>query len=637
MDSASPRFRQDLTVATTEADGVPCVDVSDAKTGANFRFYDFEYQLALQLNGQPLAQVIAWAAQTYGVELKDEGIAEFSGRLSELGFLEVGATATEPAPESDSAADEWMSPQGTKTAQFVPDPAMLAGAPGPSLDRTPVASLDMLPDLRDEAEAASKTATATATAIPAAPPVAVAPPTATAATMPAPAAPIAPANLSESAKSRWAVDLDGALRAPDSPAAVTEPAPPPIKLDVALPPRPVAAPAPAGVAERRQPPPPDSVVMSGFSEEAQRGGAHRSSGPRISVLILILVLGIGAALAGYFYMNRRPAKAPQALRVRVMSPAPSAVYRWFSGRGAVTGYETSTVAFAGPGRLVELLPAGTELDTGDIIGKLQGATAIETLLAHDRSRVGFYRQLRDSMRAAGNQAELRLAELRLAEKQRLVAESRANLAHFTVTASEPGEVVETLAKIGAPVLPGAPVVRVKGKLLHGAFELDADDQAALARLDFCRVEVVGLGPRAENSPPSGAGAARMLADSSPAAGPRFVDCQSPAHVSPGQSKIEVGLPGDLGLVSGQPLRLARRRYDAVFPVPAAALVGGDQKSIWLAGRDGRAEARAVAVVDLGDGAPAGDALINGGLQVGDRVIVDPPASLQAGAPIVEAP
>jgi len=132
-------------VATTEADGVPCVDVSDAKTGANFRFYDFEYQLALQLNGQPLAQVIAWAAQTYGVELKDEGIAEFSGRLSELGFLEVGATATEPAPESDSAADEWMSPQGTKTAQFVPDPAMLAGAPGPSLDRTPVASLDMLP------------------------------------------------------------------------------------------------------------------------------------------------------------------------------------------------------------------------------------------------------------------------------------------------------------------------------------------------------------------------------------------------------------------------------------------------------------------------------------------------------------
>jgi len=613
-------------VATTEADGVPCVDVSDAKTGAGFRFYDFEYQLALQLNGQPLAQVIAWATQTYGVELTNEGIAEFSGRLSELGFLETGATATETAPEGDSAADEWMSPQGTKTAQFIPDPAMLAGAPGPSLDRTPVASLDMLPDMQDEAAAATTTAPApSAPAIPAAPPVVVTP-TATTAAAPAPAAPMAPANASESAKSRWAVDLDGALQAPDSPAAVIESAP----LDVALPPRPFTAPAPAGIAERRQPPPPDSVVMSGFSEESQRGGAHRSSGPRISVLILILVLGIGAALAGYFYMNRRPATPPQALRVRVMSPEPSAVYRWFSGRGAVTDYETSTVAFAVPGRLVELLPAGTELEAGDIIGKLQGATAIETLLAHDRSRVGFYRQLRDSMRAAGNQPELHLAELRLAEKERLVAESRANLARFTVAASEPGEVVETLAKIGAPVLPGAPVARVKGDLLHGAFELDADDQAALARLDFCRVEVVGLGPRAENSPPPGA--ARALADSSPAAGPRFVDCQAPAHISPGQNKVEVGLPGDLGLVSGQPLRLARRRYDAVFPVPAAALVGGVQKSIWIAGRDGRAEARAVTVVDLGD-----EALVSGGLQVGDRVIVDPPAGLQAGSPIVETP
>jgi hypothetical protein len=643
MDSASPRFRQDLTVSTTEADGVSCVDVSDAKTGANFRFYDFEYQLALQLNGQPLAQVIAWAAQTYGVELKDEGIAEFSGRLSELGFLETGATATEPAPEGDSAADEWMSPQGTKTAQFVPDPAMLAGAPGPSLDRTPVASLDMLPDMQDEAQAAAqsttthttqdstKSAPTPAPPIPAAPPVAVAPTPRAA----APAAPTAPANASESAKSRWAVDLDGALQAPDSPAAVIESAPPAIKPDVKLPPRPVAAPAPAGVAERRQPPPPDSVVMAGFSEDANRGGAHRSSGPRISVLILILVLGIGAALAGYFYMNRRPAPAPQALRVRVMSPEPSAVYRWFSGRGAVTDYETSTVAFAGPGRLTDLLPAGTELDAGDIIGKLQGATAIETLLAHDRSRVGFYRQLRDSMRAAGNQPELRLAELRLAEKEHLVAESRANLAGFTVAATEPGEVVETLAKIGAPVLPGVPVARVKGKLLHGAFELDADDQAALARLDFCRVEVIGLGPRAENTPPPGAPAVQALADSSPAAaqaGPRFVDCQSPTHVSPGRTKVEVALPGDLGLVSGQPLRLARRRYDAVFPVPAAALVGAEQKSIWIAGRDGRAEARAVSVADLGD-----EALVNGGLQVGDRVIVDPPAGLQAGAPIVEAP
>jgi hypothetical protein len=54
MDDASPRFRKDLEASATEADGVACVDVRDPKTGTNFRFYDFEYQLALQFNGQPL-------------------------------------------------------------------------------------------------------------------------------------------------------------------------------------------------------------------------------------------------------------------------------------------------------------------------------------------------------------------------------------------------------------------------------------------------------------------------------------------------------------------------------------------------------------------------------------------------------
>src|SRR5665213_3668564 len=51
MDSASPRFRQDLTVATTEADGVPCVDVSDAKTGAGFGVAHVDARNAVRLGG----------------------------------------------------------------------------------------------------------------------------------------------------------------------------------------------------------------------------------------------------------------------------------------------------------------------------------------------------------------------------------------------------------------------------------------------------------------------------------------------------------------------------------------------------------------------------------------------------------
>src|SRR4051794_33000767 len=97
MEDASPRFRQDLEATSTEAEGVACVDVRDLKSGTNFRFYDFEYQLALQFNGQPLRDVVAWASEAYGVDLTIDGINEFAGRLSELGFLEAPASAPAPA------------------------------------------------------------------------------------------------------------------------------------------------------------------------------------------------------------------------------------------------------------------------------------------------------------------------------------------------------------------------------------------------------------------------------------------------------------------------------------------------------------------------------------------------------------
>ena len=101
------------------------------------------------------------------------------------------------------------------------------------------------------------------------------------------------------------------------------------------------------------------------------------------------------------------------------------------------------------------MPAGTEVAAGDVVGKLQGASGLETLLAHDRSRVGFYKQLRDSMHAAGNAVEERLAVTHLGEKEKLVELALGGLTKFTVVAAEPGEVVETLAKIGTPIVAGA--------------------------------------------------------------------------------------------------------------------------------------------------------------------------------------
>jgi multidrug efflux pump subunit AcrA (membrane-fusion protein) len=422
------------------------------------------------------------------------------------------------------------------------------------------------------------------------------------------------------------------LQSNDSPAAVAPPAPP--RPEVSLPPLPgkQAVAPPPGVPERRQPPEPEAVIMSGFAD----GAAGARPGRRTGLIVLVwLIVLAGAAGAAYWVWSRQhAAAAPHALRVRVMSPAPSAVYRWFSGRGQVTDYQTKSLAFASAGRLAELLPAGTEVAAGDVVAKLAGASGLESLLAHDRSRVGFYKQLRDSMHAAGNRAEERQAEIHLGEKQKLVEMALAGLSKYTVVAPEPGEVIETLAKIGTLVSAGAPIARLKGRLLHGAFELDAEERATLAKMTFCRIEVVGLGPRAANDLPRGQAPA-TAADSSPAdaqVGPRFFDCKVPGEVTAGGNKIEIPLPGDVGLVSGQPLRLARGRYDAVFPVPAGAVVAdGERKAVWIAGRDGVAERRMVTVAENGD-----DALVTDGLRVGDQVIVDPPAGLQPGARVEAA-
>ena len=58
------------------------------------------------------------------------------------------------------------------------------------------------------------------------------------------------------------------------------------------------------------------------------------------------------------------------------------------------------------------------------------------------------------------------------------------------------------------------------------------------------------------------------------------------------------------------------------------IASGEHKTVWIAGRAGVAERRDVTLAEAGD-----EALIASGLQVGDEVIVDAPASLRPGAAI----
>jgi len=693
MDDASPRFRQDLEASVTEADGVACVDVRDPKSGTSFRFYDFEYQLALQLTGQPLSAVSAWASEAYGVDLTADGIKEFAGRLRDLGFLEpregaggVGdltpARGTSAPDGLDSAEAEWMTTEGAQTATFVPDPGMLDS----HADRTPVApelpTLDGVGDHEGEeresisSDARPEEATpvpeaASPPEVPAAPtppprlfdiPMPAANPPAAASEVPtAPSLPavrsFASRGLSPSPRpaASWAQDLEGKLASDAATPVPTAEAPPPAQAPAprpvfdagntltpppllkpppgpppaAVPPPPKAGPAPAGLPERRQPPTPEAVQMTPFAAEpaAAAAKAKRSGAGRIVALVILALVIVGVV---YFGIMRERARIPQAAaRVRVFSPKPAAVYRWFSGRGTVTDREARVLAFESAGMLAELLPPGTSFAAGDILGRLRAAPPMEANLARVRARLAFYEQMRDSMRKANNQAELRQAEIKLADKRRLIDEMDASLAKVVVRATEPGEVVETLAKVGMPVRANAPMLRVKGRVLHGEFEIDPHQTAG--KVAFCRVEVIGLGPHASNAEPA-AGTAADVGSPDAQQVPRFVDCAFLPSDSDGPKlKVRVTLPDNLGLVPGQPLRLARARFDGVFPVPAAAIGGagaGDRRSVWIASAAGTAERREVVVADVGD-----DALVSEGLRVGDEIIVDAPATLQPGAPI----
>lgn len=646
MSEASPRFRQDLATSPVEADGVACVDVSDPRTGSSFRLYDFEYQLALQLNGQPVDEVVSWASQVYGAELTADSLHEFASRLRELGFLESDGAAgqaassdavatlevpipklPEPEDAGDNPADEWNTAHSAQTAQFVPNKALL---------EEPEATI-VAPQSQWFPDAGKPAAPVLAEAAPRRPITGESSP------------PLSSDDLVEEPPPRrddphglgrptpnWALALDGDL----PPGGATQAAEKPADLspEVTLPPvpTPTAAPPPPGVPERRQPPQPEAVVMAAFSDEAgreRRPAPQKSRAPLIVVGLLVVAAAIAAGV--WYWKSQRAAPAPQAVRVHVLTPAPAAVYRWFDRPGQVTTADTLALSFSTAGRLTELLPSGTEVAAGDVIGKLQAAAPIETALEHHRSRVGFCKQVLDAMRAVGNDTAAHHAEVMLAEKERLVAEAQAALARYTIVASEPGEILETLAKVGGAVTPGVPVARVKSRLLRGAFQLEPDERAAFSRVDFCRVEVIGLAPRASNEPVRRAGPPATAVDSSPLeaqVGPRFVDCERlPARSA--TEPVEVALPGDVGLVSGQPLRLARRRFDAVFPVPATALQGdGDRRALWVAAHDGTSEPRDVALAEGGD-----EALVRDGLRVGDQVIVDPPADLHAGTRVAIEP
>jgi multidrug efflux pump subunit AcrA (membrane-fusion protein) len=615
MARPSPRFRKDLNAAATEQDGVPCVQVTDPITGTSFTLYEFEYDLAHQLNGQEVDDIVAWAAAEYQTGLTPEAVEEFAAKLDELGFLESGPPVPSARPHeesgpSDSAEIEWNAAQPTET--YVPDAAMV-GASRP--DATPAYGSPQL------AEAVA-----------------------------------------------------GALRKPDTLDGIVELPSDELELSGSGPSRPGTLDAssgvpravgeshsaatgrfsssgsfPKGVVERRQPPAPDSVVMTPFEDVSRRFRAPPPERQRnIKGFVAFFLIATASGVGGWYmwWMKKHP-KAPEAIRLRVVAPKPTAVYRWFATPGSVVDLETRTMAFDSSGKVVEMLPVGTKFKPGDTLAKVQGANDLEADVAKHKSKLAALEQLRDTLQTSGGKGNVRDVEDKITARKKMLDDAQAQLNKLVLKAIEPGAIIDTPVKVGAFVAAKAPVLKWRGHALHGDFTMDQEDFAKASKLDFCRVEIAGFAPppgaQAPTTPtpaPAAGAAGATAGAATDGAAPttnelRYVDCTLPPPAPPPANgvpsllrKFIVTLPNDAGLVTGQQLHLARKRYDGVFPTPLSAVapVSENEGHLWIAAPNGTAELRTVKIAESRD-----EVLVSQGLNVGDEVIVEPPHEMVQGS------
>jgi len=404
------------------------------------------------------------------------------------------------------------------------------------------------------------------------------------------------------------------------------------------------------VVDRRQPPPPEVVVMPPLEASAVPPVPKRRAPMIVGVTVLGAIV-VGAVVANRQPAPRLPAPSLATPSVHVTTPQPTTIYEWFRTPGKVIPGRDDEVGFKAPGRLQDVMPPGTTFSAGEAVAHLQGSAARELTVNRIRSRVAFFEQLRDSSRAAGNEAAARQAEANITARKRELADAQAKLSEMEIRPAMAGTIGEVLVQRGAPVRAGAPVFRIRAAGPRATFPFSAEEQTRARALGFCRVETVpgepvaggpaaagaavapappASAPGAADAPPVAAGAG-VPAGEKPA---RVVDCSlsatAGAAAPSANSTLAVDLPAAAGVSPGTVVRLASARFDGVFPIPRKAVVrsaGAGSDRVWVVSEATQAaDSRPVEL------APSSGelALVSRGLAAGDVVIVDPPADLAGG-------
>jgi hypothetical protein len=148
----TPRIRNDLKVTPAEEQGIKYFDVSDPRSGARMRMYDFEWLIAERMDGsRRFDEVASWAKETLGLNPSADDLTQYADKLRSLGFFEVGASAGQLKPiiEKDIDVEDDVTPlpdphPAEVTQQDLPkmvvakpdQPTMAMEAPSPPPRRT---------------------------------------------------------------------------------------------------------------------------------------------------------------------------------------------------------------------------------------------------------------------------------------------------------------------------------------------------------------------------------------------------------------------------------------------------------------------------------------------------------------------
>jgi membrane fusion protein (multidrug efflux system) len=103
---STPRIRSDLHATPAEEGGIKYFDVSDPKSGARMRMYDFEWLIAERMDGRrPFDEVASWARERLGIQPSASDLEEYARKLRDLGFFELGEVEGDaPARSAPTAA-----------------------------------------------------------------------------------------------------------------------------------------------------------------------------------------------------------------------------------------------------------------------------------------------------------------------------------------------------------------------------------------------------------------------------------------------------------------------------------------------------------------------------------------------------